>query len=390
MPDIPLRIGLIGVEHRARMASNWHDDPRAQIVAGCDIDDEFLGRFQEKHKDTFTCNDYRDLVARDDVDAVGVFTRDNLHAEHAVAALEAGKHVFCEKPMAIHTEDCDRMLEAWRQSGTRFMVGMNMRYMDNFIALKDVIDSGQIGEVKAVWVRHFVGFGGFAYFHDYRANSKGSTGLLLQKASHDFDMIHFLTGRYTKRVTGMGSLDFFGGDKPNDLVCEDCDEKDICTEFSTREKKSMCCFRQEVDVEDHSMVLLDLGNVRAAYVQCHYATETNRNYLLIGTKGKAELTGNEIKVTTQRVNKTKARSDSHFATATIQVGAVQGGHGGADPRICRQFLDHVLDNAPTVATPRDGRMAVAVGCAATHSIRNGNVPIDITPCPELTTSSDIP
>jgi len=226
MPDIPLRIGLIGVEHRARMASNWHDDPRAQIVAGCDIDDEFLGRFQEKHKDTFTCNDYRDLVARDDVDAVGVFTRDNLHAEHAVAALEAGKHVFCEKPMAIHTEDCDRMLEAWRQSGTRFMVGMNMRYMDNFIALKDVIDSGQIGEVKAVWVRHFVGFGGFAYFHDYRANSKGSTGLLLQKASHDFDMIHFLTGRYTKRVTGMGSLDFFGGDKPNDLVCEDCDDAD--------------------------------------------------------------------------------------------------------------------------------------------------------------------
>ena len=138
------------------------------------------------------------------------------------------------------------------------------------------------------------------------------------------------------------------------------------------------------------MVLLDLGSVRAAYVQCHYATETNRNYLLIGTKGKAELTGNEIKVTTQRVNKTKARSDSRFATATIQVGAVQGGHGGADPRICRQFLDHVLDNAPTVATPRDGRMAVAVGCAATHSIRNGNVPIDITPCPELTTPSDIP
>ena len=379
----PLRIGLIGVGHRAAMAENWNADPRAQIVAGADVNDTFIERFQEKHADAkpFVTHDYRELLARDDVDAVGVFTPDNLHAEPTIAALEAGKHVFCEKPMAIATEDCDRMLDAWQRSGKRFMVGMNMRYMDSFLAVKDVVESGQIGAVKAVWVRHFVGFGGFAYFHDYRANSQGSTGLLLQKASHDIDMIHFLTGRYTRRVVAMGSLDYFGGDKPNDLRCEDCDEKDSCMEYSEREFKTMCCFRQEVDVEDHSMVLMDMGDVRAAYLQCHYATETLRNYVLMGSEGRVELAGNTMTVTTQKANNTKARSRSRFATATYQMGKTTGSHGGADPRICRDFLDLVLDGKPPVATPEAGRMAVAVGCAATHSIRNGNVAMDISPCP---------
>jgi predicted dehydrogenase len=52
----------------------------------------------------------------------------------------------------------------------------------------------------------------------------GSNTLLLQKGSHDIDMIHWLTGQYTKRVAAFGSLDFFGGDKPNDLTCDVCDE----------------------------------------------------------------------------------------------------------------------------------------------------------------------
>ena len=383
MPSDILRIGLIGVEHRALLAENWHRDPRTKIVAGADVVPEYLARFQERYADSepAVTEDYRDLLARDDVDAVGVFTPDNCHAEHAIAAFEAGKHVFCEKPMAIDTEDADRMIGAWQRSGKRFMVGMNMRYNDAYRNMKHIVDSGQIGDVKAVWVRHFVGFGGWAYFHDYRANRGGSTGLLLQKGSHDIDMIHFLTGRYTQRVTAMGSRDFFGGDKPNDLRCEDCDEAETCTEFSERERKSMCCFRQEVDVEDHSMVLMDMGDVRAAYLQCHYATETVRNYVLIGTLGRAELSNNTITVTTQKANKTKARAKSLFATSTINVGAAPGGHGGADPQVCRDFVDLVLEGRIPVATPQAGRMCVAVGCAATHSLRNGNVAVDISPCP---------
>jgi len=194
-------------------------------------------------------------------------------------------------------------------------------------------------------------------------------------------MIHFLTGRYTNRVVAMGALDYYGGERPNDLRCEDCPDKDTCTDYSERPRKTMCCFRGEVDVEDHNMVMMDMGDIRATYLQCHYASHTDRNYLVIGTNGEAELSGSEITVRTQKGNKGKARTPSRFATASYNVGANEGGHGGADPRLCKAFLDLIIDGKETVATPEAGRMTVAVGCAATHSIRNGSMPLDIPPLP---------
>lgn len=377
MTTTPLRIGLVGVSHRAALARFWDEDERAQVVAGADIVETYLDRFrgQYAHNDPWTTSDWRELVARKDLDVIGVFTPDNLHAEPVVAALEAGKHVFSEKPMAISVADCDRMLAAWRASGKRLMVGHNMRYSDAFLTLRDVVQSGRLGEVHAVWVRHFVGMGGWYYFHDYRANRRGSNTLLLQKGSHDLDMIHFLTGRKTLRVTAMGALDYYGGDKPNDLHCAECPEQFSCPDFSAREGKTHCCYRQEVDVEDHSLVLLDLGDVRAAYLQCHYAAVTDRNYVLMGSNGQAELTGHTITVTTHKGNAGKAHSISTFAAATYQVGTSAGGHGGADPRLCRAFLDYVLDGVEPLCRPEDGRLAVAVGCAAAESLRNGCVPV---------------
>ena len=379
-----LRIGLIGVTRRAGIAKHWDDDPRAEVVAGADIYDDALDEFREQYKDRelFVTKDYRELVERDDVDAIGVFSPDNWHAEHAIAALWAGKHTFTEKPMAIRTEDCDEMIRAWRESGKQFMVGMNMRYMDQFLALKQIMESGEIGEIKAVWVRHFVGMGGWYYFHDYRANREGSTSLLLQKGSHDLDMIHFLTSRFSNRVVAMGARDYYGGDKPDDLRCENCEEKDTCATYSDRPKKTMCCFRREVNVEDHNMVLMDLGDIRASYLQCHYAAQTNRNYLAIGTFGEAELSGNTVTVRTQKGNKGRARTHSRFATATYEIGATEGGHGGADPRLCKAFLDLVSDGKEAATTPEAGRMTVAVGCAAAHSIRNGNVAVEISALPD--------
>jgi len=387
-----LRIGLIGVGHRARMAENFEVDGRARVVAGADINDAFIREFRAKyaHNDPFVTRDYRELLERQDIDAVGVYTPDNLHCEPTIAALAAGKHVFCEKPMAIHTERCDAMLQAARKANRRLVVGMNMRYMECFLALKQVMESGEIGAVKAIWVRHMVGYGGRAFFHDYRARRDGSNSLLLQKAAHDIDMIHFLSGRYTQRVTAMGSLDYYGGAKPNDLRCEHCDQQETCPEFSTRDlevrdedtlPKTMCAFRNEIDVEDHNMVLMDLGDMRASYLQCHYTAQTDRNYLAIGTKGQAELSGNTITLTTQKANGAKARADALFATATIDVGRTPGGHGGADPRLCKDVLDFFVDGKQPVTSAEAGRMAVAAGCAAIDSLRNENTPVNISPCP---------
>ena len=135
------------------------------------------------------------------------------------------------------------------------------------------------------------------------------------------------------------------------------------------------------DVEDHSMVLMDLGDVRATYLQCHYAAQSDRNYLAISTRGEAELSGATITVRTQKGNAGRARTSSRYAKATYEIGKVAGGHGGADPGLCKAFLDLVLDGKEAAVTPEAGRMAVAVGCKATESIRHGSAPLDIPPPP---------
>ena len=382
-----VRIGVIGASGRGAMAKHWHDPKgRSVVVGAADVSDGSLDWFRSNVNDQgFVTKDHRELLDRDDVDAIAVMSPDFTHEQYVCDAFEAGKHVFSEKPMAITTEGCDRMLKAWVDSGKRFMVGFNMRYMNIFRVMKDAVDSGAIGEVKVVWVRHFVSHGGRWYYHDWHGSSKNSTGLLLQKASHDIDMIHWITGQYGQRVAASGGLDYYGGDKPNDLHCPDCEEKETCVEFqhmdsASDNKMDMCVFRKEVDVEDNSTLMMELdGGIRATYMQCHFTPDYCRNYTFIGTEGRLENLDDGTKVILRM--RDKSNRWQNLAHTDLSVKPASGGHGGADPLVCRDFVDMLLDGKMPISTPLAGRMSVAVGCAATSSIRNGWAPVDIPPVP---------
>ncbi|MBT9144017.1 MAG: putative oxidoreductase YteT [Dehalococcoidia bacterium] len=377
-----VRIGVIGVSGRGSMAKHWHHPGgKSIVVAGADVNEKFLGDFKKKmNEKVFASTDYRELLRRDDVDAVAVMSPDFCHEEHAVAALEAGKHVFCEKPLAITIKGCDRILKTWHKSGKHLMVGFNMRYMNIFRCMKEIVDSGVIGEVKAVWVRHFVGHGGEWYYHDWHAKRKNSTSLLLQKASHDFDMVHWISGSYTKRVAAFGSLDFYGGDKPDVLECPACPDKDTCTEFQDADHKTHCVFRKEVNVEDNSVVIMELENgIKATYTQCHFTPDYFRNYTFIGTEGRIENLDDSSKIIVLTRNRSK--KSKNLANRIYEVKAVEGGHGGADPSICQDFVDMIVSDREPVATPVAGRMSVSVGCAATESLRAGGKVMEVEPLP---------
>ena len=103
-----LRIGMIGVNGRGGLWRHWHDPKgRSVVVGGADIVPEYLDAFRrENGGNPFITEDYRELVARPDIDTIAVTSPDYCHEEHAVAALQAGKHVFCEKPMTITIEGC--------------------------------------------------------------------------------------------------------------------------------------------------------------------------------------------------------------------------------------------------------------------------------------------
>lgn len=366
-----LRIGVIGVCGRGGIANNWHNNKRSEIVGGADPFDAALEDFRKRMGEgVYTTGDYRRLLERDDIDAISVTAPDFMHEECAVAALQAGKHVFCEKPLAITTAGCDNILRAWKASGKHLMVGFNMRYMNIFRTMKEIIDSGTIGEVKAAWCRHFVGHGRTFYYQDWHATKQGSNSLLLQKGSHDLDMIHWLTGQYTKKVAAFGALDMFGGDKPNDLKCPDCEEADTCWEKADANcNRNMCCFREEVDVEDNNVMVMELdGGIKASYLQCHFTPDYHRNYTIIGTEGRLENSEPEMKVW---VKMRRANSWKELADRTYEIRPAVGGHGGADPVITEDFLDMVLEGREPLATPVAGRMSVAAGCAGADSMRSG-------------------
>ena len=382
-----VRIGVIGVSGRGRIAEYWHKPGgRSEVTAGADVSTEFLEEFKEKTAPgAFTTTDYRQLLARDDVDAVAVTSPDFTHEEYAIEAFRAGKHVFTEKPMAITTEGCDRMISEWKKSGKKFMVGHNMRYMRIFRTMKDIADSGVIGEIKAAWVRHFVGAGGSFYYHDWHGRSDKSSGLLLQKGSHDLDMIHWITGSYTKKVSAFGGLDFYGGSHADDLLCSECGEAESCAEAEPDAplRRQYCAFRREIDVEDNNLVIMELDNgIKASYLQCHFSPDYFRNYAFIGTEGRMENMDDSTKIIVKTRSQTKKWKN--YADRIYEVKPAEGSHGGADPVICTDFINMILEDTEPLSTPEAGRMSVAAGYAATISLRSGGRVVNIPPVnPEI-------
>jgi predicted dehydrogenase len=351
---------MIGVWGRAYyLKDHLHrPDGESVIVAGSDVSDFALEKFTEyAGPDALATKDYRELLKRDDLDAVIVCTPDKFHEEHAAAALEAGHHIYLEKPMAITTEGCDRICAAAENNDRKLMMGFPLRYSPVVAKAKSLIDEGVIGEVKAVWMRHFVGYGSDFYFHDWHSRRENVNSLMLQKASHDLDVMHWLAGSYAEAAAGFGGLDMFGGDKPNDRVCDTtCVERDGCAEaqplgdrFGLPYPRRQCAFREEIDTE--------------------------RNYAIIGTLGRLEIKLHEAKLALMKRPHNQVFDDiaGHTSVMEIDPKTLEGGHGGSDPKIAQGFLDYLLRDLPPRATMLDGRMSVAAGCAATESIRRGGV-----------------
>lgn len=372
-----LRLGVIGLGLRAALARTAHRPGRGSVVAAvCDLDPGTLKREAEWFGDPYATLDHRDLLARDDLDAVIVLTPDDTHERIAVEALHAGKPLYLEKPLAITIEGCDAILRAARDTGTRLYVGHNMRHMGVVRLMRDIVRRGDIGEPKTVWVRHFVGYGGDYYFKDWHADRTRTTGLLLQKAAHDLDVIHWLAGGCTTRVNAFGDLMLYG--RLPRRAPGTPRPKGWLREF-TWPPTAHRDLHHVVDVEDVSVMNMVLDNgVIAAYQQCHFTPDYVRNYTVIGTEGRLENFGDRpgdvVKV--WNTGPTGYRSD---ADVTYRVPEATGSHGGADRLIIEEFIRFVREGGVTDTSPVAARMAVAAGFMATRSLREGGVPYDIPP-----------
>lgn len=376
-----LRIGVIGVGGRGALASYAHKpEDGVRLVAAADLDKNVLEQFKARYgPDVFVTTDYRELLARSDVDAVFITTPDFLHEEHAVAALEAGKDVYLEKPMAITVEGCDRILRTAYKCKRKLYLGHNMRHMSFVRKMKELIEGGKIGEVKAAWCRHFVCYGGDAYFKDWHAERQKTTGLLLQKGVHDIDVMHWLCGGYSHKVVGMGGLTLYHLIEDRHSPDEPGDGTPRMENWPPLSQKGL---NPIIDVEDLSMMLMEFDNgVFASYMQCHYTPDGWRNYTIIGTEGRIENFGDVGEECVIRVWNKRTYYNPH-GDEQYYIPPESGSHGGSDSRIVDEFIRYIRDGQKITTSAIAARNAVAAGYYATQSIRSGYVPFDLPTLPQ--------
>lgn len=368
MSDV--RIGVIGVGARSKLALHA-THYGGKITVAADPSPQGPKRLAQKLGEGIDLVENTTEAIKHGIDAAFVTSPDDTHADITCELLEAGIPVYLEKPIAITIESADRVLRTAYETGTKLYVGHNMRHMSVVRLMHDLIQKGTIGNVKAIWTRHFVGHGGDYYFKDWHATREHGTGLLLQKGAHDIDVMHWLAGSQTREVTAMGDLMIY------DKITDRADNSDALMsdwfDMSIYPPAKQRGLNPVIDVEDISMMLMRMDSgVLGSYQQCHFTPDYWRNYTIIGDEGRIENFGDSeggvVKVWNQRSD---WRGEGDLE---VPIVGDAGGHGDADVLTVAEFMRFITEGGPTDTNPLSARDSVAAGIAATESLRNGSVP----------------
>lgn len=199
-----VRVGIVGVGIGSVHASAYSKLPNVEIVALCDIDADRARAVAERHGVKKIYTDYEAILAEEKLDAVSVCTPNVLHAPVAIAALEAGCHVLCEKPLSVNAEEGARIVTAARKAKTKFMMAMNNRFRGDTQVLKQYIEDGDLGQIyyaRCGWIRRN-GIPGMGSWFTRKEMAGG--GPLVDIGVHALDLTLYLMGN-PKPVSAFGA-----------------------------------------------------------------------------------------------------------------------------------------------------------------------------------------
>ena len=173
----------------------------ARLAALCDPVEEARERLGAQLGVARLYADWHDVMNDPDIDAVVVVTPTRNHCEVVVAAAEAGKHVFCEKPMASSEAECDEMMAACERAGVKLQVGFMRRFDESLVHAKERIDAGDIGEVTLVRTTTRGPNHPKPWMYDVWSNY----GPIGEVNSHDFDMLRWFVGAEPTSIYAIGA-----------------------------------------------------------------------------------------------------------------------------------------------------------------------------------------
>jgi predicted dehydrogenase len=432
-----LRYALVGAGARADLytraiAVDHADD--AELVALADPNQARLDAHNRRLASlgaapvpAYDAADFLAMLDKERVDVVVVTTVDRVHDEYIVAALEAGRDVVTEKPMTVDVPRCRRILDAVRRTGRRLTVTFNYRYNPLHERVRELLASGEIGEIASVhfeWlldVRH-----GADYFRRWHRDKANSGGLLVHKASHHFDLVNWWISAAPATVFAAGRLFFYGPeggsrhgyardyerahgargatDDPFALRLADhprLTELYLEAEHEDGYHRDQNVFAPGVTIEDDLAVLVRYSSgATMSYHLTAYAPWEGYRIAFNGSRGRLELEVVENNFVApgaagavKGLHGTDVAEEDGWARLTVHpfwqppreipVEFTRGGHGGADGRMAAVLFGGRPDPMGRTATERDGALALLTGLAANESMATGRA-VDVADLLDLT------
>jgi len=305
--------------------------------------------------------------------------------------------ILLEKPLDSTFEKiCDVVRFAERYAAP-IIVDHVMRYSPIIAKAKELLDSGAIGRIRSIsFVQNC--FYGNSMYRNFRRTLAGGGGMFIEKATHDFDvMLHLLESAPVK-VSAIAQLQAYGGDKPNDLRCRDCDERLTCPEsvsnvhyrfgradvMETRDVDDLCVYAEAVDVPDNEVCTIEFADgVFGTYAQCFFTppSYSTREYEVIGLEGilriSLSLLGDHNRG--RLLIAPRFGTPEDFESHDFEYrGRIHYNGGGL---VARHFHDVMDGSAAPFTTVRQAFAAEVLGYAATLAARSGRFvrPEEIVP-----------
>jgi predicted dehydrogenase len=281
-----LKYGIIGTGGIAMAKhlpgySELKDD--VEIIAACDIDKKKLEQVGRKYDISNLFTDYNDLLAMKEIDFVSVCLPNYLHAPVTVQALKSGKHVHCEKPMAMNEQQARAMLDIKNETGKKLMIGLNNRFMPNTMFAKEFVDEGNLGDIyfaKCGWLRRR-GLPASEWFQNKELSGGGP---LIDLGVHYIDLVMYLMNYPSPIAVTARTYRKFGGTELSPLYAYQGSQEDWT-----------------YNVEDLVSGFLELENDVSVSFEISWASNIETEeifYELYGTKANLRYSNGEIKIFT--------------------------------------------------------------------------------------------
>ncbi|KAF9875235.1 hypothetical protein CkaCkLH20_07055 [Colletotrichum karsti] len=401
-------------------------DQVATLVAICDTNQTRLNAANDRIVElggdklpTYKAEDFDTMVAEQKPDVVIVTTIDLYHHVYCIRAMELGCDAITEKPMTIDEEKLQLMIDAEKRTGKQIRVLFNYRYAPHHTKVRELIQSGVIGEIATVhmdWILDCAH--GSDFMRRWHRNKETSGGIQMHKSIHHFDLVHFWLNTEPELVYCIGDLWFYGKENAQRRGVSNLGERYLDNEDAKNDPfaihidqnaqlkklyleaehedgyiRDRNCFAEGITIEDNLSMIIKYKN-RAVMTYNTYAYAPWEGYRCVfnGSKGRIEVNVVESgysaggETVTEKglgdlekgyiqggVEQTKIVVYPLFEEPyVVDVEKREGGHGGGDPVLLRDVLvGDESDRFNRAAYIRDGGNAVLVGVGANRSMKSG-------------------